>query len=208
MPSIPNVPGVPALTSYLSSTITLLVVDAVSFLFGAPDNPWGVFLNGVQAFDYDSINSLAYKKEYSLADYPVAAETEGQASGFLSYDKVEHPFECRLRMISGGSQQAREQLLSQVEAAASTLNLYDVVTPERFYSNCNIQRFSYERTSTDGVGMMKIDITFQQIRSTEAAAFTNTQQPGSAGQQGIGNVQPTRLNGPGNIDNFPIGSVQ
>jgi len=206
MPIVPNVPGVPALSSYLTNAVPLIFADAISLLFGGPANPWGIYLNGRPAFDFESFNSFSFKKEFVIADYPI--EGDGGSSGFMSYDKVELPFECRVRLISGGSESEREALLTQVETAAADLELYDIVTPERLYQSCNIQRFGVERTSTDGVGVIKIDIVFQQIRSSEISSFSNTQQPGSAGQQGLGNVQPKTIGGHGNIVSLPLASVQ
>lgn len=206
MPNVPNVPGVPNLSSYAGAAVTLLVADAVSLLFGGLANPWGVYLDGAKAFDYDSFNALGFRKENVIADYQV--EGEGGASGFMSYDKVALPFECRVRLVVGGSEARREALLSQVAEAQEDLELYDIVTPERLYRNCNILRHNYERTASEGVGLIKIDITFQEIRSSEVTAFSNTQQPGSAGQQGLGNVQPTRINGPGDITSLPLARIQ
>jgi hypothetical protein len=209
MPNIPNVPGVPALTSYASGVLTLLVADAISFLFGGPANPWGIYLDGEPAFSYESFNGMSFRKEYVIADYPVEAPGDGTSSGFMSYDKVEMPFECRVRLISGGTEQERAALLAEVEAAAASLTLFDIVTPERLYEDCNILRFSFERTAMDGVGVIKIDVTFQQIRSSEASAFTNTQQPGSASQSGLGNVQAVSSAGASaSISSFPLASVQ
>lgn len=208
MPNVPQVPGVPNLSSYLSSAVTLIVADAVAFLFGGAQDRWGVFQDGAIAFDYDSFNAISFRKDYIVSDYPVEAPGSGQSSGFMSYDKVEMPFEARVRLISGGSEGDREALLVQVENAAATIQLFDVVTPERLYEDCNIVRFSYERTAIDGAGVIKIDITFQQIRTSEVSAFSNTKQPGSAGQVGIGNVQSTTANQNAKIESFPLASVQ
>lgn len=206
MPNVPNAPGVPALSSYADAVVTLLVADAAALLFGNLLNPWGVFLDGAIAFDYDSFNALSFRKESAIADYQI--EGDGGSSGFMSYDKVSLPFECRVRLVCGGSEARREALLAQVAAAQEDLELYDVVTPERLYGGCNILRHSYERSSSEGVGLIKIDITFQEIRSSEVTAFSNTQQPGSAAQQGLGNVQPTKINGPGNITSLPLARIQ
>jgi hypothetical protein len=209
MPNVPQVPGVPNLSSYASNAVTLIVADAVSFLFGGgAQDRWGVFQDGAVAFDYDSFNGLSFRKDFVVADYPVEAPGSGQSSGFMSYDKVEMPFECRVRLISGGSEADREALLVQVENAAQTLDLFDVVTPERLYEDCNIVRYSYERTAVDGVGVIKIDVTFQQIRTSETSAFSNTKQPGSAAQVGGGTVQGTTANQSAKIESFPLPSVQ
>jgi hypothetical protein len=208
MPFVPQLPGVPALTSYAASTITLLVSDAISFLFGLGDSQWGVFLDGAQAFDYDSFNSIGYRGDSVVADYQV--EGDGGSTGFMSYDKVDMPFELRVRLTCGGSEVRRQALINDVQEAKSGLDLFDVVTPEVFYEDATITRVSYERTAENGVGMLKMDLTFQQIRTSEATAFSNTQQPGSAGQQGLGNVQPQQgasIGGPGDVTSFPLASV-
>jgi hypothetical protein len=202
MPNVPNVPGVPALTSYTVGVITLLTADAISLLLGTPQSLWNVFLDGAPAFDFQSIAGFGYKQDWVIADYPT------DDGGFFSYDKVQLPFECHLRITSGGTEEERQALIEEVTAAANTLNLYDIVTPEKVYPSCNVSRINYDRTAERGAGMIVIDVTFQEIRSSQAAAFSNTQQPGSAGQQGVGNVQPTTISGPGNIQSFPLGSVQ
>lgn len=183
MPNVPNVPGVPALTSYLTDVVLLLTADAISAVFGTPESLWNVFLDGVQAFDFQSIAGFGYSQEWAIATYPT------DDGAFFSYDKVQLPFSCRLRVTSGGTEEERQALIEEVTAAANTLNLYDIVTPEKVYPNCNVDRLVYDRTAERGAGMIVIDITFQEIRSSQASAFSNTQQPGSAGQQGVGNVQ-------------------
>lgn len=202
MPNVPNVPGVPPLSSYLSGIVTLLVEDALSLVLGQPQALWNIFLDGEQAFDFRSIAAFGYKQEWAIATYPT------DDGGFFSYDKVQNPFECHLRITSGGTEQERQDLIEAVEAAGNTLNLYDIVTPEKIYSNCNVARISLERSAERGVGMIVIDVAFQEIRSSEASQFSSTQQPGSAGQKGVGNVQPKAVSGPGNIQSFPLGDVQ
>lgn len=202
MPNVPNLPGVPALSGYLDGVLTLLVADALSLVLGQPQALWNIFLDGEQAFDFRSIAAFGYKQEWSIATYPT------DDGGFFSYDKVQNPFECHLRITSGGTEEERQDLIAAVEAAGNTLNLYDIVTPEKIYEQCNVARIGYDRSAEKGAGMIVIDVAFQEIRTSEAAQFSNTQQPGSAGQQGVGNVQPQGATSNTFIDRFPIGDVQ
>lgn len=182
--NIPDVPGVPPLVSYSANNILLLAADAVAaynYLFGTN---WGVFLNGTKAFAYQSVIDFSYKQDLPTSDYPV------EAGGFMSYDKVEMPFDVRVRVVSAGTESGREALLSSVRAASKTLNLYDIVTPEQTYRGCNITHFDFARSASSGVGMIIIDIWFIEIRETSTATFTSTQQPGVAGQQNTGSVNP------------------
>lgn len=184
MPDVPNLPGVPPLPSYAAAGAGLLLtgdVDAVSF-FAGPQ--WGIFLDGAQAFPYNSIVDFDYKQDFPVSDYPV------EDGGFLSYDKVQLPFDVRVRVASGPTEQDRQDLLVAAKAAANTLDLYDVVTPEDTYSSCNITHVDWKRTSVSGVGLVVVDFWFVEIRQTATSTFSSTQTPAVAGQQNTGSVAP------------------
>jgi len=186
MANVPNVPGVPALPSYSGIGTVLLIADVISaistFLFGTG---WGIYTeDGIQAFSYDSVLDFDFKQDWPVSDAP---QEEG---AFVSYDKVQMPFDVRVRVTSGGSTAERQNLLTSVLAASNSLELFDVVTPEMTFVSCNITHVDFKRTSTNGVGNITIDIWFVQIRVTSTANFTNTQQPGAAGQQNTGSVSP------------------
>jgi hypothetical protein len=183
VPDIPNVPGVPPLLSYGVSGAVLLTEDIISALTGIAFGPvWGIFLNGTPAIDYNSVVDFDYKQDWSISDYQV------EDGGFQSYDKVQHPFDVRVRVASGGSAVDRQALLDSVDAAANTLNLYDVVTPEATYSSCNITHYDYKRTAVNGVGMIIVDIWFEEVRVTSTATYTSTASPTNAGPVGVGAV--------------------
>jgi hypothetical protein len=216
MPDIPNVPGVPSLSSYSASGVVLLAVDTALLVKRVLQPQWGIYLNGApviasslasllglssiagavnsvsslfgaNAFSLFSIVDFEYKQDWSVSDYPV------EGGGFLSYDKVQLPFDVRMRVAAGGSESNRQALLNAVDTAANSLSLYDVYTPEKIYSSCNITHYDYKRTSSNGVGLIIVDIWLTEIRVSATATFTNTQQPGNAGQVGLGNVQTSNL---------------
>ena len=54
MADVPNVPGVPSLSSYAANTVVLLVEDVLSALFGFAPPEWGIFLNGLPVLSYDN----------------------------------------------------------------------------------------------------------------------------------------------------------
>lgn len=184
MPDVPNLPGVPPLSSYAPNNTVLAFADAIASLILGSGPQWGIFLNGDQAFDYNSIVDFDYKQDFPVSDYQL------EDGAFQSYDKVQLPFDVKVRVASGSSASDREALLSSVRAAANTLDLYDVVTPEQVYSSCNITHIDFKRTSNNGVGLIIIDIWFIEIRITSTSTFSSTQQPSVAGQQNSGNVSP------------------
>lgn len=185
MVDVPNLPGVPALPSYSSNPVVLLVSDLVSAANAIFGSPWGIFLNGAQAFDYSSIVDFDFKQDLPVSDYQL------EDGGFQSYNKVQLPFDVKVRVASFGDEAGREALITQVAAAANSLDLYDVVTPEKTYPSCNVTHHDYKRSSHSGVGMVVIDIWFVQIRITATSTFTGTQQPGASPQQSTGNVSTT-----------------
>jgi len=189
MPNIPNVPGVPPLLGYGLNSVALLAADivtAINLVLG--NTGWGIFLNGQKAFDYNSVVDFDYKQDWPTSDYPV------EDGGFQSYDKIELPWDVRVRVASGETVADRGLLLGQIRAAAKTLNLYDVVTPEMTYRSCNITHIDYKRTAYNGVGLLMIDIWFIEVRVTSTTTYSTTQSPTTTGQQNTGSVSPQTPN--------------
>jgi hypothetical protein len=185
MANVPNLPGVPALASYAVNTVVLLASDAISQFFGTAAPVWGVFLDGEPVLpEVQSVLTLGYKRDWMVADYQV------QDGAFESYDKVQLPFDVRIRVTSGASGAERQDFLDAVDQVGDSLDLYDIVTPEKIYSSVNVTHVDYDRSAASGVGMISADIWFVEIRVEAAATFSNTQQPGEAAPQGAGNVQP------------------
>jgi hypothetical protein len=184
MPNVPNVPGVPALVSYAVETFTLLTGDSILGIGSFVDQQWGIYLDGDQAFPYQSIVDFDYKQDWPVSDYTV------EDGGFQSYDKVQLPFDIKVRVVSGGSAIERQDLLTAVLDASNSLNLYDVVTPEQTFSSCNITHIDYKRTAYNGVGLLMIDIWFIEVRVTSTTTYSTTQSPTTAGKVGTGSVTP------------------
>lgn len=184
MPNIPNLPGVPNLSSYSASTIILMTADILRF-FGVPSVPqWGIFRSGIPVLVADSVVSFEIKQDFSISDYPV------EQGSFQSYNKVQLPTDIRVQLACGGDDAKRQAFLYAIDAVINTTDLYDVVTPERVYVGYNFSHRDFRRNAKNGVGLLLVDLWMTEIRQTGTATFTNTQQPGVAGAQATGNVQP------------------
>jgi hypothetical protein len=183
--SIPGVPAVPSGVTLVTDAV-LLFADVISFLAGFGQSPWGIYLGGVMVIEADTVVSMGYKQDWSISTYPV------EQGGFQSYNKVDTPFNARVRFASGGSQANRQDLLDSITGIAGTLTLYDVVTPEAVYQSVNIQAFSYNR-SAQNVGLIQVDVTLLEVRVTASAQFTNTKASSGEGQQSGGTVQPYNM---------------
>jgi hypothetical protein len=185
MPAVPNAAGVPPLTSYLVQTAVVLAQDLITSLFGNAA-VWGVFIAGtsIPIIVADSVISFDFTQDYLISDYPT------EMGGFQSYNKVQTPFKVKLRFATGGNAADRAGLLAQIGSIIGDTQLYDAVTPESIYLNVNAVHYDYRRTANQGLGLLVVDVTFQQIRSTAATLFSNTQQPSGADASATGTVQP------------------
>jgi hypothetical protein len=181
--AVPNVPGVPPLSSYAVNSIVLLTADVIGALLGFFSAPiWGIYLNGTPVIEADSQIDFAYKQDSPISTYPVE---QGQ---FQSYDKVQMPAEIRCRFSAGGTESNRQNFLQSIEGIFNTIDLFDVVTPEAVYTNYNFTHRDWDRTADKGVGLIVVDLWLTEVRQTATAQYQNTQNPANAGQQGQGAV--------------------
>lgn len=164
------IPGLPALPAGVTVFVdaVLLTADTISL---APSNApqWGLFnSDGDPVVIADNLIAFEYKQDFSISNYPVE---QGQ---FSSFNKVQRPFEVRLRFSTGGSQPDREALLNSIQAIVGDTNLYTAVTPEAVYQSLNLTHQEYRRTSANGVGLISVDVWCEQVRSTAQLQNSNT----------------------------------
>lgn len=162
---------------------------------------WGIFKDGKSVIKADNVLSFEYKRDWTISDYPI------EEGGFESYDKVQLPFDARVRFSAGGSLDTRQALIDSIEAIAGDLLLYDVVTPEKTYQSVNVVHYDLHRKSDDGVGLLKIDVYLEEVRNTAQAAFSTAaaapadnasktpapKSPTAAPQKNNGTVQPKQV---------------
>lgn len=185
MPNVPNLPGVPTLASYASFTVSLLVADTIASITALFRTQWGAFKNGIAVVFADNVVDMSYKQDWAISNYPI------EQGGFESYDKVNSPFELRVRFSSGGALLDRQSLLKSVTLANNSLELFDIVTPEAVYKGVNMIHFDYQRTADRGAGMIVVDTWWVEVRETARAEFSNTAAPSGAGAVNGGTTPTT-----------------
>lgn len=188
-PDVPDVPGVPALPRAPGATtqvVQALTGDSQSVLNLTGGTPsWGVFDDGGSpVINADSFVSVEFDKDRRVSDYPQ------EQGAFASYNKVVIPFDARVIFNKGGSLSDRTAFLAELDAAADSLELYTLVTPEVTYANVNMERYNYARKSDKGVTLIAAECFFRQIRLTGASQFTQTATPDGATPVSGGTVQP------------------
>jgi len=175
-PNVPQLPGVPQLLrSPLFPTGVPLAIEisaTIGSLWGSSSiiAKWGIFdQTHTQIVVPDSVLDFGNRNEWHVADFPI------QQGEFASFNKVATPFEISVRLSKGGTQQDRSTFLANIASIAGDLNLYNIVTPEVVYKNCNITRYELIRRGAQGAYFLTdVDIYFKQIRIVTAQFSTTT----------------------------------
>jgi hypothetical protein len=188
-PDVPQASGVPnVLRSPAQAPLfaaVLLIADAVQILNAFLGPQWGIFTEGGAPVAVpDSVVSVDFRHEARISNYPV------EAGGFQSYDKVQQPYDARVRLSIGSSAIARAAFLDAIEGAYRSLDLFTVLTPEAIYPSANIIHYDYRREAKAGANLLMVDVWLEEVRVTATAAFSSTQQPQGMDAVNNGTVQP------------------
>jgi hypothetical protein len=187
-PNVPDVPGVPSVPRDPRATIgdfIELVADAAGLIGFLGSQQWGIFLDGEPVVFADTVISVDYKQGWTNATYPL------EQGAFETYDKVAHPFDVRVRLAAGGSLANRQAFLASLDEIGPSLDIYDVVTPEKVFTSVNVAHITYDRKADRGLGLIMADVFLEQIRVNATAQFSNTGTNGNAS-----NAPSTPINTP------------
>ena len=210
-PNVPDAAGVPSVLRSglaIADKAALLVSDAVivARLFQGPT--WGIFNSNMQpVVTGDSVVRVDFRREWRISDYPI------EKGSFASYNKVATPYDARLTFTCGGvfsinsvisaisatsasgvlsaltGDSARSSFLNTLDAAAKSLDLYFVVTPEVTYASANIIHYDYERTEKHGATMLTVDVWLEEVRVAPSPKLTQTKAEAGADPVNNGTVQ-------------------
>lgn len=222
MPDIPNLPGVPSLSSFAGDDISLLVGDAITSaasLLGI----WGIFVGGIPVIIPASqftqsiqpiLSSLATIGQLAAliglpnivpcvgsmiefdfsGDTPISNYPQEQGA-FQSYDKVVLPYDVKVKIACSGNSAQRQAFFSTLNALRTSTALVDLVTPDLVYTSLNCKHVSYPRSANHGVQLVVADVWFEQIPIVSSLLFTNVANAAMAGPAALGNVQPQAATG-------------
>jgi hypothetical protein len=216
-PNVPNAPGVPPIlrqVGAVQSTVVALAADAVTILSLFQGPQWGLFnADGSPVFGGPTSSSLlnnlasgiglssqsVLEMEFSQ-DYAISTAPQEQGA-FVSYNKVSRPYTARVSYTVGGLAATRTAFLQAAQALVASLALLTLATPEFSYANCNAVHYDYRRMNRAGVTLIVVDIWVEQVRVTQAAAFSNsnTASPDAASQTNGGTVQATPDTNPNSV---------
>ena len=185
-PDIPQLPGVPAIPrSPNVSTPNISNVTPNSIPVNNYGVQWGfVFNNGLVPLTPDSFIEFEYREERKIPNYPV------EGGSFASYNKVALPFDVRVTVsCNGNGSMTKENFLNTIEELINSLDLINVVTPNKTYNNCNLIHVDYRREARQGVSLIVAQLWFQEVRISQTGTVTTT-SPSAAPVQNVGQVSP------------------
>lgn len=198
-PNVPALPGVPDLvrSGYGIAAQSGIMghlqgLDVFGLLGGLLAPKWLITdKNGKTIINPDSVVAFEYKGESRLAGYPM------EKGAFSTYNKVQMPYDIRLRITCGGNVaiggaggMSREVFLTTLEYMKASLDLITIVTPDMSYPSVNLENFDYRRTATNGATLITADLMFKEIRESASAVFGPAAQPGGADTASTGAVKP------------------
>lgn len=203
LPAFPNVPllaGVPQLARSIlyppSPAPTIQSQGNQGALWQSTQSGpvWGVFdQSNNLVIDADSVHDFGWRQEYRVSNFPV------QQGQFASYNKVTLPFECSIILTKGGSLTSRQNFLAQIDAVAASLDLFNIITPEKTYLNCNVTRPELTRRGAANAFYFDVELFFVQIKEvTPQYSNSGTSAPSTANSSVPSAVPPTNqgLNNP------------
>lgn len=170
-PNVPPLPGVPPLFASPRGVINLLgggaALMTADSLFGAGffgQQQWGIIdSQGNAVAMFDNVVSVEYRHEMNISNFPV------EQGAFQSYNKVQVPWDCRVKFSTGQDVETRAAFLNAIEVAVLSLGFYAVLTPEAQYPSANLIHMEYERSQQRGNNLLIVDVWLQEVRATAQA---------------------------------------
>lgn len=176
--------GAPQLQGLFDIALPALAVADIAITFFGPLR-WGLFnSDNTPALVADNVVGVEYRRDWRISTYPL------EQGAFASYDKVQMPFDIRIRLSVGGTESAREAFLNDLEDVSNSLDLFNVFTPEFHYLSACVMHVDYRRESDRGAGLIVADIWLQEVRVSGTQGFTSTAAPSGADPVDGGVVQP------------------
>lgn len=160
----PFLPGIPPLQNSGQAAATVAAAGAMNLLRALTPS-WGIFdSSGEQVLIADSFIGVSYVNASNISNYPQ------EQGAFATYNKVKTPNEWSITLAKAGSSQDIAQFATELDTREGDLLLYTVVTPEKTWTQANIDRVEYRRDASSGAGMIIATIHFVEIRQASQAS--------------------------------------
>ena len=151
-------------------TTTLNAESGASYVYDVymSDTQEGIFGADITP---DSVLEMSFQAESEATSEPI------EKGGFASFYKTNSPETVSLVFSFSADDARQNKALNKIRERKENYDLISILTPTHLYENMTIVSYSYNRTNTDGMTMLVLQVDFQQIKqvavNTGVAEFKN-----------------------------------
>ena len=151
-------------------TTTLNAESGASYVYDVymSDTQEGIFGADITP---DSVLEMSFQAESEATSEPI------EKGGFASFYKTNSPETVSLVFSFSADDARQNNALDKIRERKENYDLISILTPTHLYENMTIISYSYNRTNTDGMTMLVLQVDFQQIKQvavdTGVAVFKN-----------------------------------
>lgn len=151
-------------------TTTLNAESGASYVYDVymSDTQEGIFGADITP---DSVLEMSFQAESEATSEPI------EKGGFASFYKTNSPETVSLVFSFSADDARQNNALDKIRERKENYDLISILTPTHLYENMTIVSYSYNRTNTDGMTMLVLQVDFQQIKqvavNTGVAEFKN-----------------------------------
>lgn len=152
-------------------TTTLNAESGASYVYDVymSDTQEGIFGADITP---DSVLEMSFQAESEATSEPI------EKGGFASFYKTNSPETVSLVFSFSADDARQNNALDKIRERKENYDLISILTPTHLYENMTIVSYSYNRTNTDGMTMLVLQVDFQQIKQVAVntgvvAAFKN-----------------------------------
>lgn len=151
-------------------TTTLNAESGASYVYDVymSDTQEGIFGADITP---DSVLEMSFQAESEATSEPI------EKGGFASFYKTNSPETVSLVFSFSADDARQNTALDKIRERKENYDLISILTPTHLYENMTIISYSYNRTNTDGMTMLVLQVDFQQIKQvavdTGVAVFKN-----------------------------------
>ena len=151
-------------------TTTLNAESGASYVYDVymSDTQEGIFGADITP---DSVLEMSFQAESEATSEPI------EKGGFASFYKTNSPETVSLVFSFSADDARQNTALDKIRERKENYDLISILTPTHLYENMTILSYSYNRTNTDGMTMLVLQVDFQQIKqvavNTGVAQYKN-----------------------------------
>lgn len=138
-------------------TTTLNAESGASYVYDVymSDTQEGIFGKDITP---DSVLEMSFQAESEATSEPI------EKGGFASFYKTNSPETVSLVFSFSADDARQNTALDKIRERKENYDLISILTPTHLYENMTIISYSYNRTNTDGMTMLVLQVDFQQIK--------------------------------------------